>query len=118
MGDDFITQLEELGIKQKPSSAYHSESNYLAERAVGSLKSVLKKSSEKITELHLAEITFAINSHVSSEGSGSNNDRFLGRSVRSRLPKYRGTNLQADQKSRRSHQKEKQDEQTNLSPWR
>ena len=40
--DDFITQLEELGIKQKPSSAYHSESNSLAERAVGSLKIVLK----------------------------------------------------------------------------
>ena len=32
------------------------------------------------------EITFAINAHVSSEGIGSNNDRFLGRSVRSKLP--------------------------------
>ena len=39
-----------------------------------------------INELHLAEITFAINSHVSSEGSGTNNDRFLGRSVRNKLP--------------------------------
>ena len=36
--DDFIKQLEELGVNQKPSSAYHSESNSPAERAVGSLK--------------------------------------------------------------------------------
>ena len=43
--DNFVTQLEELGIKHKPSSAYHSESNSLAEPAVGSLKSVLEKSS-------------------------------------------------------------------------
>ena len=41
--DDFITQLEGLGIDQKPSNAYHSESNSPAERAVGSLKNVLKK---------------------------------------------------------------------------
>ena len=54
--DDFINQLEELGIVHKPSSAYHSE------------------------------IAFAINSHISQEGSGSNNDRFLGRSVRTRIP--------------------------------
>ena len=44
---------------------------------MGSLKNVLKKSSARITELHLAEITFAIKAHVSSEGTGSNNDRFL-----------------------------------------
>ena len=69
--DDFITQLEELGIKHKQSSAYYSELNSLAERAVGSLKIVLKKSSDRLTELHLAEIAFAINSHVSAEGSGS-----------------------------------------------
>ena len=45
--DDFINQLEGLGIAHKPSSAYHPASNSLAERAVQSLKSVLRKSSEK-----------------------------------------------------------------------
>ena len=79
-------QLGELGIKQKPISAYNSASNSLAERAIGSMKSVLKKSSDRLTELHLAEICFAINSHVSAEGSGSNNERFVGRSVRAQVP--------------------------------
>ena len=32
------------------------------------------------------EICMALNSHVSMEGSGSNNDRFMGRSARSFLP--------------------------------
>ena len=36
--------------------------------------------------MHITEIVFAINAHVSAEGTGSNNDRFLGRSVRSGLP--------------------------------
>ena len=75
-----------MGIVHKPSSAYHSASNSLAERAVQSLKSVLRKSSDRLDELRLAEIAFAINSHVSQEGSGSNNDRFLGCSVRTRIP--------------------------------
>ena len=49
-------------------------------------KYVLKKSSGRITDLHISEIVFAINAHVSAEGTGSNNDRFLGRSVHSSLP--------------------------------
>ena len=47
---------------------------------------MLRKSSDRLNELQLMEICMAINSHVSMEGSGSNNDRFLGRSVRSFLP--------------------------------
>ena len=53
---------------------------------MGSLKNVLKKSSAWITELHLSEITFAINAHISAEGTGNNNDRFLGRSLHTKLP--------------------------------
>ena len=45
-----------------------------------------KKTSGRVTDLHISEIVFAINSHMSQEGTGSNNDRFLGRSVRSGLP--------------------------------
>ena len=59
--DDFVKQLEGLGIVHKLSSAYHSASNSLAEHAVQSLKSVLRKSSEKLDDLCLGEICFAIN---------------------------------------------------------
>ena len=41
--DNFIKQLQEMGVNQHPSSAYHSESNSLAERAIRSLRVVLKK---------------------------------------------------------------------------
>ena len=51
-----------------------------------SLKDVLKKTPGRINDLQISEIIFAINSHVSQDGTGSNNDRFLGRSVRSGLP--------------------------------
>ena len=47
--DSFVEQLEKLGIAHKPSSAYNPSSNSLAERAVQSLKSVLRKSSETAT---------------------------------------------------------------------
>ena len=95
--DDFVKQLEGLGIVHKPSSAFHSASNSLAERAVQSLKSVLRKSSEKLDDLHLGEISFAINSHVSQEGTGSNNDRFLRCSVRTRIPNSVNTQLNIDE---------------------
>ena len=65
--DDFIKQLQEMGVNQYPSSAYHSESNSLTERAVRSLKDVLKKSSGRITDLHISEIVFAINAHMSAD---------------------------------------------------
>ena len=68
--DNFITHLEGLGIIHKQSRAYHSESKSLAERAVGSLKNILRKSSDRLDELYLAEIAFAINSHISQDGSG------------------------------------------------
>ena len=67
--DDFIKQLEELGIVHKLCSAYHLASYSLAERTVQSLKSVLRKSADRLDELYLAEIAFAINSHVSQEGT-------------------------------------------------
>ena len=83
---DFIKQLLTLDVKHKPSSAYHPQSNSLAERAVQSLKNCLRKSSSRFTNMHLDEITFAINLTASHEGTGSANERFLGRSVRSRMP--------------------------------
>merc|ERR1712002_906752 len=45
-----------------------------------------KKSSSRLTSLHLNELVFAINTTASSEGTGSPADRFFGRSIRGRLP--------------------------------
>ena len=50
------------------------------------MKNGLRKSSVRLTRQHLDELTFAINDTASSEGTGSPNERFFGRSVRSRLP--------------------------------
>merc|ERR1712208_121932 len=83
---DFIKQLLTFNIKHVPSSAYHPQSNSLAERGVQSMKNGLKKSTVRLTKQHWNELTFAINSTTSSEGTGSPAERFFGRSVRSRLP--------------------------------
>ena len=72
--DDFVKELKGLGIAHKPSSAYHSASKSLAERAVQHKKSVWRNSTEKLDKLRLGEICFAINSHVSQEGSGTIKD--------------------------------------------
>merc|ERR1711888_355036 len=68
---DFIKQLLTLDVKHKASSAYHPQSNSLAERAVQSLKNCLQKSSSQFTKLHFDELIFAINSTASHEGTGS-----------------------------------------------
>ena len=77
-----------MNISHTPSSAYNLASN----RAAQSLKNVLRKSSVQMNELQLMENCTALNSHVSMEGSGSNNDRFLGRSVHSFLPNSLNSN--------------------------
>ena len=84
--EDFIEQLLTLNINHVPSTAYHTQSNSMAERGVLSVKTGLKKSAARITKQHLNELIFAINTTTSSEGTGSPADRFFGRSVRSRLP--------------------------------
>ena len=82
-----------MGVKHRHSSACHPQSNSLAERAVGSVKNSLKKSPAKITDLYLKEIIFGINSTTSQEATGSANDRFMGRSIRSLLPNSYDPNL-------------------------
>ena len=84
--DEFIRQLLTCDVKHKPASAYHPQSNSLAERGVQSVKNCLRKSSSRFTKTHLEEMTFAINDTASSEGTGSANERFFGRSIRSRIP--------------------------------
>ena len=79
---DLKKKILNLNVRHKHSSAYHPQSNSLAERAVGSLKNSLKKSPKYMSKLNLKEIIFEINSTVSQEMTGSANDRFLMRSVR------------------------------------
>merc|ERR1712055_925725 len=75
-----------LNIGTVPSSAYHPQSNSMAERGVQAVKSGLRKSCSRLTTLHLNELVFAINTAASSDGTGSAADRFFGRSIRGRLP--------------------------------
>ena len=82
----FIEQLKLLGVKHTHSSAYHPQINSLAERSVQSVKSSLRKSPERVTKLYLDEIVFGINSTSSQEATGSANNRFMGRSIRTLLP--------------------------------
>merc|ERR1712236_134225 len=83
---EFKKKLKILNVRHKHSSAYHPQPNSLAERDVGSLKNSLKKSPNYISKLDLKEIIFQINSNISQEMTGSANDRFLMRSVRSCMP--------------------------------
>ena len=84
--NDFKKKLKNFNVKHKHSSAYHPQLNSLAECAVGSLKNSFKKSPNYISKLDLKEIVFQINSNISQEMTGSANDRFLMRSVRSCMP--------------------------------
>ena len=99
----FIEQLRLLGVKHTHSSAYHPQSNSLAERAVQSLKSSLKKSPERVTKLYLDEIVFGINSTTSQEATGSANDRFMERSIRTLLPNSYNPELKILQSGDMSH---------------
>merc|ERR1712208_204993 len=90
---DFKRKLKLLNIRHKHSSVYHPQSNSLAERAVGSLKNTLKKSPKFISKVDLKEIVFQMNSNISQDMTGSVNDRFLMRSVRSCMPNSVNTQL-------------------------
>ena len=66
-----LTRSYQMGGQHKPSSVYHPVSNSVAERGVLSVKNGLKKYAVRITKQHLNELTFAINTTTSSEGTGS-----------------------------------------------
>ena len=69
--EDFIEQLLTLNINHVPSSAYHPQSNSMAERGVLSVKNGLKKSAVRFAKQHLNKLIFAIKTTTSSEGTGS-----------------------------------------------
>ena len=66
------------------SSSYNSQSQGLVERAVQSVKNLLKKASGRLTQLELSEMVFALNAKESN--TGSNLSRFMGRGLRTHLP--------------------------------
>merc|ERR1711936_1021995 len=91
--NDFREKLRQVNIRHNYSSAYHPESNSLAERAVGSFKGSLRKSPKVMSAVAFKEIIFQINSNISQDMTGSANNRFLMRSVRSCLPNSINTQL-------------------------
>ena len=82
--DAFRSECLALGIKVIHSSSYNSQSQGLVERAVQSVKGLLKKSSGKLTQLDINEMVFALNSKETD--TGSNLLRFIGRGLRTHIP--------------------------------
>ena len=88
-GPSFRNKFEEeclkMGIKVEHSSAYNSSSMSEVERAVGSLKHLLKRGMH-MSQLQLSEMVFALNSRIQPNGTGSPISRFFGRDVRNCIP--------------------------------
>jgi hypothetical protein len=78
-------EIAKLGVKVAHSSAYNPSSMGLVERSVRTLKEILKKHGNNLSQLQLSELIFAINSRTQGE-QGSALTRFLGRGVRGNLP--------------------------------
>ena len=83
--DSFADAMKKLGVMHCPVSAYSPQSNAQAERAVKSLKDVLKRN-PNMSDLQVKEMVFSINSRKQPEGVGSPHERFFNRSVRTGLP--------------------------------
>ena len=78
-------ELGKLGVRVVHSSAYNPSSMGLVERSVRTLKEILKKHGNNLSQLQLSELVFAVNSRNQGE-QGSALTRFLGRGVRGNLP--------------------------------
>ena len=81
----FKEDLSKIGVKVDHSSAYNPQSNGMVERAVRSIKELLKKSGA-LTQLQVHELVYCINAREQAAGAGSPLARFLGHGVRSGLP--------------------------------
>ena len=95
-GPSFRNKFEEeclkMGIEVIHSSAYNSSSMSEVERAVGSLKHLLKRGMH-MSQLQLSEMVFALNSRIQPNGTGSPISRFFGRDVRNCIPNSLNRNL-------------------------
>ena len=87
--------LTKRGVRVIHSSCYNPASMGLVERSVRTLKEILSKHGNNLSQLQLAEMVFAVNSRE-QQNQGSAITRFLGRGVRGALPNSlnRSTNWQ------------------------
>ena len=81
----FESEINALGMEVLYSSAYNPASNGLVERAVKTLKDILKRCG-KLTTLQLKEMIFCSNSREQVGGAGSPFSRFMGHGVRGGVP--------------------------------
>ena len=77
--------LAKRGVRVIHSSCYNPSSMGLVERSVRTLKEILAKHGNNLSQLQLAEMVFAVNSR-DQPNQGSAITRFLGRGVRGALP--------------------------------
>ena len=74
------------------SSAYNASSMGLVERSVRTLKEILAKFGNNLSQLQLSELVFAVNCRDHHD-QGSAITRFLGRGVRGNLPNSLNRNV-------------------------
>ena len=60
-------ELRKLGVKTIHSSAYNPQSMCQVEKSVRTLKEILKKHGNNLSQLQLAEMMFAVNSRTQGE---------------------------------------------------
>ena len=94
-------ELAKNGVRVIHSSCYNPASMGLVERSVRTLKEILSKHGNNLSQLQLAEMVFAVNSRE-QQNQGSAITRFLGRGVRGALPNSlnRSTNWLEQAKAR------------------
>ena len=78
-------ELAKKGVRVIHSSCYNPASMGLVERSVRTLKEILSKHGNNLSQLQLAEMVFAVNSRE-QQNQGSAITRFLGRGLRGALP--------------------------------
>ena len=81
----FENELNELGVKIIHSSAYHPQSQGLVEHSVHTVKELLDKKGQNLSQLHLNELIYKMNGQENGE-KGSATSCFLGRATRASLP--------------------------------
>ena len=83
--ESWANELKKRGVHVSHSSCYNPQSMGLVERSVRTLKEILNKEGNNLSQLQIAEMVFAINSREQQD-QGSAITRFLGRGVRGNLP--------------------------------
>ena len=81
----FEKELEELWVKVIYSSAYHPQSQGLVECSIETLKEILDKNGQNLSQLPLDKYLYAVNCKEDGE-KGSAMSSFMGRAPRTAIP--------------------------------